>query len=68
MTNSKPTPGSFDSEIKSDLREKLNFIKSNIKFKKSLLGDRNCFTKMILSDLEFLQKEHDDIIVLLKTV
>lgn len=51
---------------KEDLAKKLNDIKIDIKFKKSLLGDRGTNTKLVLDDISKLQKEHDDIIAKLK--
>jgi len=53
---------SVDESAKGDLAAKLNDIKTTIRFKKSCLGDRGCNTRLILADLEKLQKEHDDII------
>lgn len=60
--------GVYDNEkkAKENLNKKLNAIKIDIKFKKSLLGDRGTNTKLVLDDIAKLEKEQDDIISKLK--
>lgn len=53
-------------EGKSDLAKKLAKVKLDIRFKKSLLGDRNSNTSLHLADLEKLKAEHDQILKSLK--
>jgi len=56
----------IEADEKMQLSKKLNDINIDIKFKKSLLGDRGTNTKLVLDDIAKLQKEHDDIIIKLK--